>query len=71
MLYLALFPKQGSNFLNEEFFLKERNRLLDLVPSATKWADAVHVIETKDLPNGNTVNLWANAVDQKVVCYLK
>lgn len=71
MLYLALFPKQGSNFLNEEFFLKERNRLLDLVPSAAKWADAVHVIETKDLPNGNTVNLWANAVDQKVVCYIK
>lgn len=71
MLYLALFPKQGSNFLNEEFFLKGRNRLLDLVPSATKWADAVHVIETKDLPDGNTVNLWASAVDQKVVCYLK
>jgi len=71
MLYLALFPKQGNNFLNEEFFLKGRNRLLDLVPSAEKWADAVHVIEAKDLPDGNTVNLWANAVDQKVVCYLK
>ena len=71
MLYLALFPKQGSNFLNEEFFLKGRNRLLDLVPSAKKWIDAVHVIEAKDLPDGNTVNLWANAVEQKVVCYLK
>ena len=71
MLYLALFPKQGNNFLNEEFFLKGLNRLLDLVPSATKWTDAVHVIETKDLPGGNSINLWANAVDQKVVCYLK
>jgi hypothetical protein len=71
MLYLALFPKQGNNFLNEEFFLKGLNRLLDLVPSAEKWADAVHVIEASDLPVGHTVNLWANAVSQKVVCYLK
>jgi hypothetical protein len=71
MLYLALFPKQGSNFLNEEFFLKGRNRLLDLVPSAEKWADAVHVIETKDLPGGSGINLRADAVEQKVVCYLK
>jgi hypothetical protein len=71
MLYLALFPKQGNNFLNEEFFLKGLNRLLDLVPAATKWADAVHVIEASDLPVGHTVNLWANAVSQKVVCYLK
>ncbi|MFA7257251.1 MAG: PEP/pyruvate-binding domain-containing protein [Kiritimatiellales bacterium] len=71
MLYLALFPKQGSNFLNEEFFLKGRNRLLDLVPSAEKWADAVHVIEASDLSDGSGINLWASAVDQKVVCYLK
>jgi hypothetical protein len=71
MLYLALFPKQGNNFLNEEFFLKGRNRLLDLVPSAGKWADAVHVIETSDLPGGSSINLRADAVEQKVVCYLK
>jgi hypothetical protein len=51
--------------------LKGRNRLLDLVPSAEKWADAVHVIEASDLPVGNSVNLWASAVDQKVICYLK
>ena len=71
MLYLALFPKQGNNFLNEEFFQQSRNRLLDLVPSAEKWADTVHVIETHDLPGGSGVNLWANAIEQKVICYLK
>ena len=71
MLYLALFPKQGNNFLNEEFFQQSRNRLLDLVPSAEKWADTVHVIEAHDLPGGSGVNLWANAIEQKVICYLK
>jgi len=71
MLYLALFPKQGNNFLNEAFFRQSRNRLLDLVPSAGKWIDTVHVIETSDLPGGSGINLWASAVDQKVVCYLK
>jgi hypothetical protein len=69
MLYLALFPKQGNNFINEEFFRQARNRLLELVPSAEKWTDTVQVIEVRDLPGG--VSLRADAVEQKVVCYLK
>lgn len=68
MLYLALFPKQGDNFINEEFFRQGRNRLLDLIPSAEKWAQTVQVIETTDLPSG--IRLRADAVEQKVICYL-
>lgn len=70
MLYLALFPKQGDNFLNEPFFLQCRNRLLDLLPTAERWAETVKVIEARDLPGGGTVNLWASAIEQKVICYL-
>ena len=32
MLYMALFPQQQRNYLNERFFLEAPNRLLDLVP---------------------------------------
>jgi pyruvate, water dikinase len=71
MLYLALFPKQGNNFLNEDFFLRGRNRLIDLIPSAGKWVDAVRVIDSKDLPDRTGVNLHADAMKQKVVCYLQ
>ena len=38
---------------------------------AGKWIDAVHVIETRDLPGGSGINLRADAVEQKVICYLK
>jgi pyruvate,water dikinase len=70
MLYVALFPQQGNNYLNEEFFLQGRNRLLDIIPAAGKWTASVHVIDVRDLPDGRRVNLWASALEQKVVCYL-
>lgn len=68
MLYLALFPAKGDNFLNTTFFEEAPNKLLDLVPSATKWADTVRVIDTADLPEGS-IQIIADALHQKVSCY--
>jgi hypothetical protein len=45
--------------------------LIDLIPSAGKWVDAVRVIDSKDLPDRTGVNLHADAMKQKVVCYLQ
>jgi hypothetical protein len=68
ILYLALFPRQKGNRLNEDFFEATENRLGDLVPEAKRWEHAVRVI---DVPAGGPhVRLLANAQDQKVVCYL-
>jgi hypothetical protein len=70
MLYLALFPQQGENFIRTEFFEESPNLLLDLVPSAEKWQSCVRVIDPRDAAeNGTLVKLSANAVEQKVTCY--
>ena len=68
MLYLALFPKQGDNYLNTSFFENAPNRLLQFAPHAEKFASIVRVIDTRSVA-GN-VTLYANSPEQKVICCL-
>jgi len=70
MLYLAIFPEQGENYLNHDFFEQAPNRLAELVPSASQWTDAVWVVEAGDVLKQNmTITLTADAFEQKVRCY--
>jgi hypothetical protein len=70
MLYLALFPAQGSNHLNRAFFEEAPNALAELAPGAARWADAIRVFDTATLPPAwRKVTLTADAVGQKVLCY--
>jgi hypothetical protein len=72
MLYLALFPKQGDNYIRTEFFEESPSVLLDLVPSAEKWRDVVKVIDPhKFVADGAPAKLSADAVEQKVICYFE
>ncbi len=71
MLYLALFPKQGDNYIRTEFFEESPSVLLDFVPGAEKWREAVKVIDPRGCTaKGAVAKLSANAVDQTVICYL-
>ncbi|MHB8899282.1 MAG: PEP/pyruvate-binding domain-containing protein [Thermoguttaceae bacterium] len=66
ILYIALFPKQKGNYLHEGFFLDAPNRLLQLVPSSTRWQDTVRVVDSQDvLSAGQTILLVADAGQQK------
>jgi pyruvate,water dikinase len=70
MLYLALFPSQPGNYLNETLFLEAPSELLTLVPSATKWTDAVKVIPASTLTHASqAILLTANAQEQEVKCF--
>jgi len=50
MLYVAYFPKNSGNFIDREWFNKAPNRLLDLDPSAEKYAQMVRVIDCDAFP---------------------
>jgi pyruvate,water dikinase len=69
ILYLALFPTQGDNFLSQEFFEESPSSLLELVPSAQNMEGVVRVIDTARVSQGATVRLTADAVEQNVLCY--
>ena len=69
MLYLALFPDQGDNFLNTAFFEEAPNRLLELIPSAQKWKDVIRVIDTDYAAENGDIRIVADALQQKVSCH--
>ena len=70
MLYLALFPDQGDNYMDTSFFENSPSRLLDLVPKAEKWQDTVRVIVTDEVTNKDEcIALTADAVEQRVLCF--
>ena len=70
VLYLALFPRQRENELNERFFLESPNRLLDAVPQAGRWADVVRVIDPRDVRDGDSAAvLLADAAKQEATVF--
>jgi hypothetical protein len=70
ILYMGLFPTHENNVLNKRFFTESKNRLVELIPTAAKWAEAVRVIDAADMPDGKVIKLYANTLNQKVICYL-
>ncbi len=72
MLYLALFPQRGNNYLSTEWFENAPNRLLQIVPKAGQWADAIRVIDVAGAPKGDgSVFLDADPFEQRVICYFE
>ncbi len=68
MLYLALFPDKGQNYLNSDFFESAPNKLLDLVPSAEKRSDTVRIIDVANVSETGSIRIIADALHQKVSC---
>jgi len=72
MLYLALFPQRGDNYLNTAWLESSPNRLLEVVPKADRWADAIRLIDVATASGENgSVFLDADPFEQKVICYFK
>jgi pyruvate,water dikinase len=71
ILYLALFPKQGDNFLSQEFFEDSPSSLLELVPSAENMEGVVRVIDAARVAEGASIRLTADSVGQSVLCYFE
>lgn len=67
ILYLAFFPNQDGNILNESFFMNLPNRLTQVSSEGASFEHAVRVI---DLPSELGLILNANTLKQRVVCYL-
>ncbi len=71
MLYLALFPSRGNNYLNDSFFADAPNSLTEILPHAHQWENVLRVIDACRLEGCRTIKLFANAQEQKVICYLE
>ena len=69
MLYLAVAPEKEGHVLNDAFFQNAPNHLVELLPSAEEWVEAIRVIDAP--APGTTVFLNVDSMKQKAVCYVE
>lgn len=70
ILYVAVFPR-GKDSLDMEYFERAPNRLAEILPAASRWADVVRVIDPEKSPEGARLHLCADAMEQSFLCYLQ
>jgi len=70
ILYFAVFPGRRQNRLNLAPLDAMPNRLADLMPDYSQWSHAIRVVDAADMPADRALRINANALTQKVVCYL-
>jgi len=72
MLYLAMSPGEGDNFLNAAFFDGVENRLCALLPGTERWEETIKVVDAgRPGPAESGIVLHADAVSQFACCYFK
>ncbi len=69
ILYMAVFPGREGHGWNEEFFARTPNRLVEILPDAAPWAQAIRVIDAPRIAPGAQIFLNADAMKQKAICY--
>ena len=70
-LYLGLLPHRQENKIRTDFFENSQNILSEIFPDMQPWANVLKVIDPKKVCGGRTLNLYANAIEQKFICYCK
>ena len=70
ILYMGLFPKHPENRLREDFFESAPNSLSRLLPDMERWEQAIRVVDVANLPGSPKLKLYANTLEQTVICYL-
>lgn len=62
IFYVALFAGQPNVVFQPDKILQRENRLLELLPQSTAWADVIHVAQADE------IELFADIVTQRVLC---
>jgi pyruvate, water dikinase len=69
MLYVAYFPKQTGNSIDDEWFRQAPNRVLELTSGAAGLAEIVRVIDCGDI--GQRVWLRADTTEQEALVFIR
>jgi len=69
--YLPVYPDEKNVIFNEEFLLKSKNYLSEILPQYSKLSDIIRVIDVPKTTNGLILNISMNADLEKAVGFLK
>jgi hypothetical protein len=67
IFYLVVNEKATDIKFNREFFTKNSNSLIKLLPDAKRWKDVVYVFEQSNL--SNEILFYADVTQQKILCW--
>ena len=70
ILYLAVYPDHCDTVINREFLNNTGNSLSGLFPDASKWSDAVKVIEFPRSGNMEQLYISVNSIEQRGSLYV-
>jgi hypothetical protein len=65
IFYMAIYPEKDGVFFNTAWMKKERNILMELMPSDVPFVDVVHVYDVRE----KDLRLMSDIVTQKMVCF--
>jgi hypothetical protein len=71
ILYLALIPGREGNGVNADVIEQAPNQLAALIPEEAAWAHAVRVVDPGGIPGGRVLQLHADALRQRAICYFE
>jgi pyruvate,water dikinase len=71
IIYLAVFPDSAGNSLSTALLEQAPNRLPELLPDETRWAEVVRVIDPGAMAGRRTLHLHADALHQTAICYFE
>ncbi len=70
-LYLGLLSHRQSNTFRTDFFENSPNMLTEIFPDSQAWTSVLKVIDPQKACPGKNLNLYADAIEQKFICYCK
>ncbi len=68
---IVIFPDHKQNIFKEEFFVKSKNILKELLPEDAEFEDVVHVIDVPKNFKGKFFHVYQNSVQQYGMGFLK
>ena len=71
IMYLPVYPGDSETSLNNEFFKKSTNVLIDLLPELAEFAEVISLIDVPAVSKGQYAQIVADPKSQKAICFLK
>jgi len=70
IVYLPVYPDDQHADFNDRFFESASNSLPQLLPSASEYAEWIHVIHVPTNAGGRNAHVVADPENQRAICYL-
>jgi pyruvate,water dikinase len=70
ILYLPVYPDEAGADFNDEFFMRSRNIINEILPELKEYEDIIRVIDVPQTTGGATAKVVADLQTREAICFL-